>query len=100
MMIPLFLDQQTAALVASFFRALSDTSRVRILSAIVQREFSIQRLSETIGITTSAVSHHMRTLRQMKLVKYRRDGKEVFYRVDDPRLVALFQLGVNHIQNL
>ena len=100
MMIPLILDQQTAALVASFFRALSDTSRVRILSAIIQQEFSIQKLSEKIGITTSAISHHMRSLRQMNLVKFHRDGKEVLYRVDDPRFVALFQLGVNHILEL
>jgi ArsR family transcriptional regulator len=51
-----------------------------------------------VGVTESAVSHHMRGLRQMHLVNARRDGKEVFYSVDDPHIIALFQQGVKHIK--
>jgi len=51
-----------------------------------------------IGVSESAVSHHMRGLRQMRLVKSRRDGKEVFYFLDDPHIIELFQQGVRHIQ--
>jgi ArsR family transcriptional regulator, lead/cadmium/zinc/bismuth-responsive transcriptional repressor len=92
------LDERTAAHVAQLFRAFSDPSRVRILSAIVEQEVNISTLAETVGLTESAVSHHMRGLRQMRLVKSRRAGKEVYYSIDDPHIVALFQQGVRHIQ--
>jgi len=92
------LDERTAAHVAQLFRAFSDTSRVRILSAIVEQEVNISSLAEMVGLSESAVSHHMRGLRQMRLVKSRRAGKEVYYSVDDPHIVALFQQGVNHVQ--
>jgi ArsR family transcriptional regulator len=92
------LDEQTAAHVAELFRAFSDPSRVRILSGIVEQELNISTLAELIGVTNSAVSHHLRGLRQMRLVKSRRDGKEVYYYIDDPHIVALFQQGVRHVQ--
>ncbi len=92
------LDEHTAAHVAELFRAFSDTSRVRILSAIVEQEINISALAEMVGLTKSAVSHHMRGLRQMRLVNSRRDGKEVYYYMDDPHIIALFQQGVRHVQ--
>jgi DNA-binding transcriptional ArsR family regulator len=92
------LDEHTAAHVAEIFRAFSDTSRVRILSAIVEKEANISALAKIVGITESAVSHHMRGLRQMRIVRARRDGKEVYYSVDDPHIIALFQQGVRHVQ--
>ena len=92
------LDEHSAAHVAELFRAFSDTSRVRILSVIVEQEANISQLAELVGVTESAVSHHMRGLRQMRLVKSRRDGKEVYYSVDDPHIIALFQQGVRHVQ--
>jgi DNA-binding transcriptional ArsR family regulator len=92
------LDEHTAAHVAELFRAFSDTSRVRILSAIAEQEINTSTLAEMVGLTESAVSHHMRGLRQMHLVKSRRDGKEVYYYMDDPHIIALFQQGVRHIQ--
>jgi len=91
------LDEHTAAHVAELFRALSDTRRVRILSAILEREVNISALAEMIGLTESAVSHHMRSLRMLRLVKSRRDGKEVYYSMDDPHLIALFQQGIRHV---
>ena len=92
------LDEHTAAHVAELFRAFSDTSRVRIVSGIVEQELNISTLAELVGVTESAVSHHMRGLRQMRLVQSRRDGKEVYYRVEDPHVIALFQQGLRHIQ--
>jgi ArsR family transcriptional regulator, lead/cadmium/zinc/bismuth-responsive transcriptional repressor len=92
------LDEHTAAHVAELFRAFSDTSRVRILSAIVDQEVNIMALAQLVGVTESAVSHHMRGLRQMHLVEARREGKEVFYTLTDPHIVALFRQGVEHIQ--
>lgn len=92
------LDEHTAAHVAELFRAFSDTSRVRILSAILDREMNVSQLAELAGVSESAVSHHLRGLRQLHLVKARRDGKEVYYHVEDAHIIALFQQGVNHIQ--
>jgi ArsR family transcriptional regulator len=84
--------------VAELFRSFSDTSRVRILSAIMEQEANITALAEMVGVTESAVSHHMRGLRQMRIVQARRDGKEVYYSVIDPHIVALFQQGVRHVR--
>ena len=92
------LDEHTAAHVAELFRAFSDTSRVRILSALTGSEMNVRALAQVAGISESAVSHHMRGLRQMRLVQARRDGKEVFYHIDDEHIIALFQQGVRHIQ--
>ncbi len=93
------LDEHSAAHVAELFRSFSDTSRVRILSALVSQELNIGALSNVVGISESAISHHMRGLRQMRIVQSRRDGKEVYYRIDDEHIIALFQQGINHVKN-
>jgi ArsR family transcriptional regulator len=92
------LDEHSAAHVAELFRAFSDTSRVRILSIILEQEMNISALAELVGVSESAVSHHMRGLRQMKIVRARREGKEVYYSIVDPHIVSLFQQGVRHVQ--
>ena len=92
------LDEHTAAHVAELFRTFSDTSRVRILSAILNREENITALALKLGLSESAVSHHMRGLRQMRIVRARRDGKEVFYSVVDPHIIELLQQGFRHVQ--
>jgi len=92
------LDEHTAALVAELFRAFSDTSRVRIMSALVGAEKNVTELAKLVGVTESAISHHMRGLRQLHIVRARRDGKEVYYSVVDPHIVTLFQQGVDHIK--
>lgn len=96
---PSILDEHTAAHVAELFSAFSDTSRVRILSAIMEQEMNISALAKMIEVTESAVSHHMRSLRQIRIVRARRDGKEVYYSVVDPHIVSLFQQGVEHVRS-
>lgn len=92
------LDEHIAAHVAELFRAFSDTSRVRLLSALTQAELNVNTLADIVGVSESAISHHLRGLRQMKLVKARRVGKEVYYRIEDEHIITLFQQGVNHFQ--
>jgi len=92
------LFENDAAHVAELFRAFSDTRRVRIISLIVEQELNVSVLAELVGVSESAVSHHMRGLRQMKIVRTRRDGKEVYYSVIDPHIIELFQQGVRHVQ--
>ena len=93
------LDEHTAAHVAELFRSFSDTSRVRILSVLTECEVNVGSLAGLVGISESAISHHLRSLRQMGLVHTRRDGKEIYYRVDDEHLIALFRQGVKHVQD-
>lgn len=92
------LDEHTAAHVAELFRAFSDTSRVRILSALTSQEYNVGALAQIVGISESAVSHHMRGLRQMGLVKARREGQEVYYRIEDAHIITLFNQGVGHVR--
>jgi ArsR family transcriptional regulator, lead/cadmium/zinc/bismuth-responsive transcriptional repressor len=91
------LDEHTAAHVAELFRSFSDTSRVRILYTLIEQEMNTSNLAELIGLTESAVSHHLRGLRQQRLVTSHRVGKEVFYQVIDEHIIALFKQGVKHI---
>jgi DNA-binding transcriptional ArsR family regulator len=91
------LDKHTATHVAELFRAFSDTSRVRIVSALVGYEKNVTELAKLVGVTESAISHHMRGLRQLRIVQARRDGREVYYSVVDPHIVTLFKQGVDHI---
>ncbi len=95
----LSLDEHTAAHVAELFRAFSDTSRVRILSALMKRRMNVSALARAAGISESAVSHHLRGLRQMRLVSARKQGREVYYAVEDEHIIHLFQQGVKHIQD-
>jgi DNA-binding transcriptional ArsR family regulator len=91
------LDVSTATHVAELFRVFSDTSRVRIVSALVGKEKNVTELAKLVGVTESAISHHMRGLRQLHIVQARRDGKEVYYSIVDPHIVTLFKQGVDHV---
>jgi ArsR family transcriptional regulator len=93
------LDEHTAAHVAELFRSFSDTSRVRLLSALAVQELNVGKLAALVGISESAVSHHLRGLRQLGIVQARREGKEVYYRIEDMHIVALFQQGVEHVKD-
>ncbi len=92
------LDEHTAAHVAELFRSFSDTSRVRIVSVLVKQKMNVGGLAQVVGISEFAVSHHLRSLRQMGLVVAQRDGKEVYYCIEDNHIIDLFGQGVNHVQ--
>lgn len=91
------LDESSAAQVAELFRALGDTSRVQIIAALTQGETNVSTLAELVQISESAVSHHLRHLRQMRLVSTRKDGRYVYYALDDAHVGDLFRCGLEHI---
>ncbi len=93
------LDEETAARLAELFSALSDSSRVRILSALAQGEMHVGALAHVVGISESAVSHHLRGLRQMRLVRARKEGRFVFYSLDDDHIADLFRCGLDHVRH-
>ncbi len=94
---PALPDPQTAHQLAELFRALSDPSRVRIIAALLEGETNVRSLAEIVGISESAVSHQLRTLRQMRLVRARRQGREVFYALDDEHVADLFRRSLDHV---
>ena len=91
------LTEHQAEELAEFFRALSDPTRVRIIAALLEGEFNVGALAEIVGVSESAVSHQLRTLRQMRLVRGRKLGREVFYCLDDEHVRDLFQRGLDHV---
>ena len=91
------VDELQAAQVAELFSALSDTSRVQILSALSQGEMNVGALAAAVGISQSAVSHHMRHLRQMRIVRARKDGRHVYYCLDDDHVRDLLRFGLEHV---
>jgi ArsR family transcriptional regulator len=93
------LDEETASVVAELFGALSDASRVRIISFLSQGECNVSSLAQAVGISESAMSHQLRGLRQMRLVRARRQGRQVFYCLDDEHIIDLFQRGLDHVRH-
>ncbi|MGD8813573.1 MAG: metalloregulator ArsR/SmtB family transcription factor [Anaerolineales bacterium] len=91
------LDETTAAMLAELFGALSDTSRVRIISTLVNGERNVRSIAEAVGISESAVSHQLRSLRQMRLVHARKQGRQVFYCLDDEHIIDLYHRGLDHV---
>jgi ArsR family transcriptional regulator len=91
------LDELVAAQVAELFSALGDTSRIRIIALLSEAEMNVSELADHVGLTQSAVSHHLRHLRQMRLVRTRKDGRRVYYHLDDEHITDIFQFGLEHV---
>lgn len=83
---------------AETFRTLGDPTRVRILDALSHGELCVCDLAALVKISESAVSHQLRLLRNLRLVKPRRDGRMVFYALDDRHIIMLFRQGLKHVQ--
>jgi DNA-binding transcriptional ArsR family regulator len=93
------LDERLASEVAELFRTLSDPSRVRIIAALLNGETNVGTLAQIVGISESAVSHQLRSLRQTRLVQARKIGRKVFYCLDDEHVKDLFLQGLDHVQH-
>jgi ArsR family transcriptional regulator len=87
-----------ASELAETFRTLGDPTRVRMLDALSQSELCVCDLATLVGMTESAVSHQLRLLRNLRLVKPRREGRMVFYSLDDRHIITLFRQGLRHVQ--
>jgi ArsR family transcriptional regulator len=92
------LSDASAAALAETFRALGDLTRVRMLDALARSELCVQDLAARLNLTESAVSHQLRLLRNMRLVRTRRAGRMVFYALDDQHIVGLFEQGLEHVE--
>lgn len=79
------------------FRVFGDSTRIRILYALFESELCVCDLATLLGVTQSAVSHQLRILKDAKLVKFRREGKSIFYTLDDDHVRAILSLGMEHL---
>ncbi|HNH26781.1 MAG TPA: metalloregulator ArsR/SmtB family transcription factor [Anaerolineales bacterium] len=93
------LPELKAIKLAELFSSLSDASRIRIIASLLDGEMSVRVLAEGLGMTESAVSHQLRGLRQMHLVRARKSGRQVFYSIEDDHVARLFTLGLDHVQH-
>ena len=89
-------EQQIMAL-AELFSAFSDGSRLKIIAALAECEKPVRMIAEEVGLSESATSHHLRGLRQMQLVRARKDGRQVFYSLADAHVTKIYETGREHI---
>lgn len=92
------LDSTSATALAETFKVLGDVTRVRILDALSHAELCVGDIADLLGSSESAVSHQLRLLRGMRLVRPRRAGQMIFYALDDHHIVRLFAQGLEHVQ--
>ena len=83
---------------ADLFKIFGDTTRIRILYSLFDNELCVGDISEILGLTQSSVSHQLRILKDSKLVKFRRDGKSIFYSLDDDHVRSILNLGMEHLE--
>lgn len=83
---------------AELFKVFGDTTRVKILYALFANEMCVCDIANLLGMTHSAISHQLRVLKQARLVKFRKEGKVVYYSLDDIHISQIFDCGLNHIQ--
>ena len=92
------LDDSVFLNISHIFKILGDKTRVKILHALSKEELCVCDISVVLNMTLSAVSHQLRILRDTKLVKYRKEGKIVFYSLDDDHVVQLLKMAAEHVK--
>lgn len=92
--------QEKFTLLAETFRVLGDYSRVKIVWTLSQGEVSVGEIARKLEMSQPAVSHHLRTLRNLRLVRVRRDGRTSYYSLDDDHINRLLKEGILHVEEL
>lgn len=93
------LDAETARRVAEIFNTLSDPTRVQMIAALSRGELTPGELGEQVGLSKSAISHQLRSLRDRRIVRTRRDGRRVFVTLDDEHISELFRRCLEHVRH-
>lgn len=83
--------------IAELFKAFGDPTRVQILSLLLQQERCVGDIAEAVQISQSAISHQLRILKQMDLIKFRRDGKNILYSLADDHVRTILEMGLEHV---
>jgi DNA-binding transcriptional ArsR family regulator len=91
------LEEDVVYELAEIFKTIGDPTRIKILYALKERELCVCDLSELLEMSSSAISHQLRVLRNNKLVKFRKEGRSVYYSLDDDHVLGLFGQGLQHV---
>ena len=91
-------SEETLFDLAEFFKVFGDSTRIRILYALRETELCVCDIASLLGLTQTAVSHQLRVLKNAKMVKARRNGKTVFYSLDDSHIHSILDMGICHLE--
>ena len=89
--------KETMEQIAELFNGFADPTRVHILSLLIERELCVTDIAEAVELSQSAISHQLRILKQMHLIKFRRDGKNILYSLADDHVKTILQMGLEHV---
>lgn len=90
-------EKQVLDDIAELFKGFADPTRVHILSLLVEQELCVTDIAEAVDLSQSAISHQLRILKQMHLIKFRRDGKNLLYSLADDHVKIILQTGLEHV---
>ena len=91
------LNKEVVDQIADLFKGFADPTRVRILALLLHQEVCVTCIAEEVGLSQSAVSHQLRILKQMHLIKFRREGKNVLYSLADSHVQIILETGLEHV---
>ena len=95
--VPHILDEEQLFNMAELFKAFGDPTRVEILSLLLQQELCVGDIAAAVALSQSAISHQLRILKQMHLIKFRRDGKNILYSLADDHVRTILEMGLEHV---
>lgn len=90
-------EEETLYRLANLFKVFGDPTRIRILAALSRQELCVQDIADNLAMTQSAISHQLRILKQSELVKFRRDGKTIYYSLADDHVATIMAQGLEHV---
>ncbi len=90
-------EKETMDDIAELFKGFADPTRVHILSLLAQRELCVTDIAEAVELSQSAISHQLRILKQMHLIKFRREGKNILYSLADDHVLTILEMGLEHV---
>ncbi|MCR2044228.1 metalloregulator ArsR/SmtB family transcription factor [Anaerosalibacter massiliensis] len=93
------IEEQKIKLLSEIFKALSDPTRLKIIYVLSKSPLCVCDIAQLLDMTQSAISHHLRMLRNLNLVKFRKEGKMVIYSLDDHHVLELFSQGLDHVNH-
>ncbi|MDF0727872.1 metalloregulator ArsR/SmtB family transcription factor [Cytobacillus sp. S13-E01] len=93
------LDEETLFMVSQTFKALGDPTRIRILHLLFQKEHSVNEIAEKLSLLQTTVSHQLRFLKNLRLVKYRREGTSLYYSHDDNHVMNILEQTIHHARH-
>ena len=94
------LDEDKVIDLSELFKIFGDSTRIKIINALIDDELCVGDIANRVNATQSAVSHQLRILKSSKLVKYRKEGNTIYYTLDDDHVKKIFELGCEHINEI